>query len=172
MNPIEIKIKVGLEDNTLEILTALMTAAVRTGGNTKSDPLQNVKNAVAVAEKAAEKAEAALNEAEKHLNEADKAMTEAEQESAEIEQKRAEIAQKQAEIEQKPAEVATDSTPVEEDLPEISDTELRAIVTETRQRVGSAATIRAMMAEKFGIKVSTECPQERRPEFINALKEL
>lgn len=143
MNPITINIKVGLEDTTLEILTALVTAAARTE------------------------------------------VTPSEQKTEPVEQKAAPVEQKPAKKEQKVAKVEP-SEPSEaedpkkdgalEDMPdfsaEITDTDLRAVVTETRQRVGSAAPIRAMMAEKYGIKLSTECPQERRAEFINDLKAL
>lgn len=167
MNPIEINIKVGLEDSTLEILTALMTAAVRTEDKKPQDPVKEAKEAVARAEQAVAVAE-------------QKTATIV-QKSPKSAQKPAEIAQKPAEVEQKNPEVA-EPAPVMEDMPdfgdgqpamaEISDTDLRAVVTETRQRVGSAAPIRAMMAEKFGIKVSTDCPQEKRHEFINELKAL
>lgn len=160
MQPIEINIKVGLEDSTLEILTALVTAAVRTEDKKPQDPVKEAKKAV---------------------KDAKKAVAVAEQKTATIVQKSPKSAQKPAEVEQKNPEVA-EPAPVMEDMPdfgdgqpamvEISDTDLRAVVTETRQRVGSAAPIRAMMAEKFGIKVSTDCPQEKRHEFINELKAL
>lgn len=144
MNPITINIKVGLEDTTLEILTALVTAAARTGVTTSEQKTADVEQkAVTVEQKPAKK----------------------EQKAAKVEQAAAvqEPAAKAAEepIEDMPAEIAP-----------VTDTELRAVVTETRQRVGSATPIRAMMLEKYGIKVSTECPQERRAEFINDLKAL
>lgn len=130
MNPITINIKVGLEDTTLEILTALVTAAARTEVTpSEQKPAKKEQKAPKVEQPAA------VQEAEDP--------------------------KKDGALEDMPAEIAP-----------VTDTELRAVVTETRQRVGSAAPIRAMMAEKYGIKLSTECPQERRAEFINDLKAL
>lgn len=164
MNPIEINIKVGLEDNTLKILTELMTAAVRTEDK-QPDPMKEAKDAVANANKAVDEAEKAMLNAAIKVNRAKSA------EPAPVEQKPAPIAQKESPVEQNPSpsEQADD---MPEEIAEISDVVLKQIVTETRQRVGSAAPIRKLMTEKFGIKLSTECPQEKRQEFINALKEL
>lgn len=163
MNPIEINIKVGLEDNTLKILTALMTAAVRAEGPAPAqDPVEKAREAVQNAEQAVAAAEQTIQEKPKPAKGKGKAAQAVAEKPAETQAPAAEV--KEEPIEDMPEDIC--------ETKEITDTDLRAVVTETRQRIGSAAPIRSMMADKFGLKVSTDCPQEKRQEFINALKEL
>lgn len=104
----------------------------------------------------------------------------AEQKAAKLEQKAVNVEQKVVRTEQpapvqEPAPQPAEAAPVE-DMPdfttEITDTELRAVVTATRQRIGSAAPIKKLLTETYGVKLSVECPQEKRAALIEDLKRL
>lgn len=58
----------------------------------------------------------------------------------------------------------------EEPKKDISDSELRALIKDTRDRIG-APSIRKVFQE-FGIASSIECPQTRRAELVERLKNL
>ncbi len=150
MDPITINVKVGLEDETLRILTALVTAAARSEAGTPEH------KAATAEQKDQEPAP----------------------EPAPVEQPKA---KRQAKKEQAPAPVQEAEPAAEkiEDMPaeicetkEITDTELRAVITETRQRLGSAAPIKALLTDTYGVKLSVDCPQEKRAALIEDLKNL
>ena len=152
MDPITINVKVGLEDETLRILTALVTAAARSDAGTPEQKAATVEQKPAPVEQ-----EPAPVEQPKPKRQAKKEPAPAPVQEAEAEP----AAEK---IEDMPAEICG--------AREITDAELRAVITETRQRLGSAQPIKALLTGTYGVKISVETPQEKRAALIEDLKRL